>query len=103
MFTNEAEYLEEDIQLALICKALAHPARLQMMRIVSRKQNCSVKDVVKKMPLAQSTISQHIRALKNAGLLKTSSNGVNNILSVKAKQLKYAEKSIKYLLAAMEY
>ncbi len=102
MIHNESDYYEEDIQLAEVCKAIAHPARIQILRIIVAKQNCTVSQLVKKMNLAQSTVSQHLKALKDAGLVKTVSQGVSTVLSVKIKSLKNAEKALKFLTQALD-
>jgi len=50
--------------------ALAHPARLEILRCLSRQQFCKCKDVVEALPLAQSTVSQHLKVLVDAGLVR---------------------------------
>lgn len=102
MLYHESDYFEEDIQLAEVCKSIAHPARIQILRIIVAKQNCTVSHLVKKMNLAQSTISQHLIALKDAGIIKTSNLGVSTVLSVKIKSLKNAEKALKFLTQALD-
>ncbi|MEM1377576.1 MAG: metalloregulator ArsR/SmtB family transcription factor [Pseudomonadota bacterium] len=49
--------------------ALAHPARLEILRCLSRQRFCKCKDVVDALPLAQSTVSQHLKVLVEAGLV----------------------------------
>jgi ArsR family transcriptional regulator, arsenate/arsenite/antimonite-responsive transcriptional repressor len=61
--TNEAE------ELALLAKAIAHPARLAILGLLSRKESCICGDIVEELPLAQSTVSQHLKVLKEAGLI----------------------------------
>ena len=58
-----------DSRLALYAKALAHPARVQILRILSERKACICGDIVSHMSLAQSTVSEHLRILKNAGLI----------------------------------
>lgn len=51
--------------------ALAHPARLEILRYLSRQNDCYCRDVVSHLPLAQSTVSQHLKVLVDAGLVDT--------------------------------
>ncbi len=49
--------------------ALAHPARLEILQYLAARENCCCKDVVAQLPLAQSTVSQHLKVLVEAGLI----------------------------------
>lgn len=64
-----ADTLDHDT-LAAICKALAHPVRLQIIAYLKEIDHCICNDLVHRLPLAQSTISQHLKALKRAGLIQ---------------------------------
>jgi ArsR family transcriptional regulator len=55
---------------ATICKALAHPVRVQIVDYLKRIDKCFCGDIVELLPLAQSTVSQHLKSLKEAGLIK---------------------------------
>src|SRR5690606_41937670 len=57
-------------RLAAIAKALAHPARVAILEVLIRRQACVCGDIVDELPLAQSTISQHLKELKQAGLIQ---------------------------------
>lgn len=56
-------------RLARMLKALGNPIRFQIMEFLAEKQTCITNDIVKQMPLAQSTISQHLKVLREAGLI----------------------------------
>ncbi|MCS0496352.1 metalloregulator ArsR/SmtB family transcription factor [Ancylobacter sp. MQZ15Z-1] len=58
-----------DDLLALRLRALAHPARLAIVRALARAERCQCGDIVRGLPLAQSTVSQHLKVLKEAGLI----------------------------------
>lgn len=58
-----------DTDLALLAKALGHPARIRIIRHLAKRTSCMCGDIVKELPLAQSTVSQHLKVLKNAGLI----------------------------------
>lgn len=61
--------------LARLAKALAHPARVAIVRLLARKDGCIVGDCVDELPLAQSTVSQHLKQLKDAGLVRGEVDG----------------------------
>jgi len=63
-----------DDELAVLAKALGHPVRVQIVRILARTSGC-VGDLVGKLPLAQSTVSQHLKVLKDAGLVRGTIDG----------------------------
>ena len=58
-----------DEALAEQLRALAHPARLAILRTLARRGSCVCGEVVEVMPLAQATVSQHLKVLKDAGLI----------------------------------
>lgn len=64
------EYTQESRTLAKYAKALAHPTRLAILEYLSQQSCCFTGDLVNIFPLAQSTISQHLKELKNAGLIQ---------------------------------
>lgn len=66
---------EADGELALLCKAVGHPARVQILRLLVRRDSCICGDIVDELPLAQSTVSQHLKVLKEAGLIRGEIDG----------------------------
>jgi len=66
---------EADAELATLAKAIAHPARVEILRILVRKNSCVCGAIVDELPLAQSTVSQHLKILKDAGLLRGEIDG----------------------------
>ncbi len=66
---------EADRELAKLAKALAHPIRIQIVRILARRTSCVCGELVGELPLAQSTVSQHLKVLKEAGLIRGSIDG----------------------------
>lgn len=73
--SRKEEFPERDIQLSEWCKALAHPARIAILRTLAAKKECICGDIVIDLPLAQSTVSQHLKALKEAGLIQGEVDG----------------------------
>jgi DNA-binding transcriptional ArsR family regulator len=63
-FTNKQN------EIAMLVKALAHPARIAIIDYLLKNNACICGDIVNELPLAQSTVSQHLKELKNAGLIK---------------------------------
>lgn len=70
-----AEGKEADEELAALAKAIGHPARVQILRILIQKSACICGDIVDELPLAQSTVSQHLKVLKEAGLIRGEVDG----------------------------
>ncbi|MDO8362466.1 MAG: metalloregulator ArsR/SmtB family transcription factor [Actinomycetota bacterium] len=60
----------DDDTLAVMAKALAHPARIKILRMLDSRQACVTGDVVTEVGLAQSTVSEHLRILREAGLIQ---------------------------------
>ena len=60
---------DEEMELALLAKALAHPARVRILRILLAREGCYCGQLVDELPLAQATVSQHLKVLKDAGLI----------------------------------
>lgn len=66
---------EADQRLAELAKALGHPARVQILRLLLARNSCICGDIVDELPLAQSTVSQHLKILKAAGLVQGEIDG----------------------------
>lgn len=57
-------------ELARLAKALGHPARVRILRFLATRESCMCGDIVEELPLAQSTVSQHLKVLKDAKLIR---------------------------------
>lgn len=68
--TLETVQLLDDDKLVAMAKALGHPVRLRIIRILLERRACITGDLVAELPLAQSTVSEHLRILREAGLIK---------------------------------
>lgn len=66
--TSQAE-TKSDAELAALAKALGHPARVQLVRMLAARDSCYVGELADELPLAQSTISEHLRILREAGVV----------------------------------
>jgi ArsR family transcriptional regulator len=88
---------EADAELAALAKAIAHPARVQIIRILVRKTACVCGDLVEELPLAQSTVSQHLKVLKDAGLIRGEVDGPRVCYCIEPRALR----RLKVLVAGM--
>ena len=68
--TKAEEFSVRDNKIARYAKALSHPARIAIVKLLIRRQACICGDIVDELPLSQSTVSQHLKELKEAGLIK---------------------------------
>lgn len=73
--TKTDHFTDQQNQIATIAKALGHPARVAIIEHLLKVNTCICGDVVNELPLAQPTVSQHLKELKNAGLIKGSIEG----------------------------
>lgn len=77
-----------DEELAALSKAVGHPARVQILRILSRRSSCVCGDIVDELPLAQSTVSQHLKVLKDAGLIRGDIDGARVCYCIEPRALR---------------
>jgi len=83
---RDADQLDA-VELAALCRALAHPARVTILRHLMREDRCICGSIVKILPLAQSTVSQHLKILKEAGLVQGEVAGPATCYCVDKKRL----------------
>ncbi len=73
--TKTDNYTEDQNKIALLLKALGHPARIAIIEYLIKVNSCICGDIVNEIKLAQPTISQHLKELKNVGIIKGSIEG----------------------------
>jgi ArsR family transcriptional regulator len=73
--TKTEHFTDEQNQIATIAKALGHPARIAIIEYLVKVNECICGDIVNELPLAQPTVSQHLKELKNAGIIKGNISG----------------------------
>ncbi|MEL1242392.1 ArsR/SmtB family transcription factor [Flavobacterium flavipallidum] len=73
--TKTANFTVEQNELAILAKAMGHPARIAIIQYLIKVNSCICGEIVNELPLAQPTISQHLKELKNAGLIKGNFEG----------------------------
>ncbi len=84
------EYSNQEIAIAKYAKALSHPARVAILNFLIKKKTCFCGDIVDELPLSQSTVSQHLKELKEAQLIKGSINGASVCYCIDEKEWKKA-------------
>ena len=73
--SKSEQFDPEMVQLAEFAGALSHPARLEILKKLATSNSCICGDIVEGLPLAQSTVSQHLKALKDVGLVNGETEG----------------------------
>ncbi len=73
--TKTENFSESQNQIATLAKALGHPARIAIIEYLMKVNECICGDIVNELPLAQPTVSQHLKELKNAGIIKGNIEG----------------------------
>lgn len=91
--SRKAEFAVNEVELAEFARALAHPARIAILKEIARHEKCFCGQIVEALPLAQSTVSQHLKELVNAGLLKISEKGAANCYCINWKVFEKFEKT----------
>ncbi len=89
--TKTEEFTLKDNRTAKYAKALSHPARIAILRLLIQKQSCICGDIVDELPLAQSTVSQHLKELKQSGLIKGDIDGAKVCYCIDEKEWKAAK------------
>jgi len=72
---KKEEFTQKEQDLANFAKAMSHPARIAILKVLAQKNECICGEIVEVLPLAQSTVSQHLKELKNAGLITGETDG----------------------------
>jgi ArsR family transcriptional regulator, arsenate/arsenite/antimonite-responsive transcriptional repressor len=84
-------FTEEQNTIATLAKALGHPARVAIIDYLLRVDTCICGDIVNELPLAQPTVSQHLKELKNAGIIKGSIEGTSICYCIDDQALEYLQ------------
>jgi len=90
-FPRNEKFSESQLALADIAKALAHPARAAILEVLARRRECICGDLVDELPLAQATVSQHLKVLKDVGLIQGNIEGPRTCYCIDAAVMAQAE------------
>lgn len=88
--------------LAAFAKALGHPARIAIMKILAEQDTCICGEIVEGLPLAQSTVSQHLRALQKAGLILGKVDGPKSCYCINRKAFEKFTQSFQTLFTQLQ-
>ena len=95
-------FSDEEIQQAAWAKALAHPARIAILKVLAQRQTCICGEIVDELPLAQSTVSQHLKALKEAGFVQGEIDGARSCYCLNTSVLKQCRTMLDGFFAHLE-
>lgn len=88
MRSKTALFPDDLAELAELAKALGHPARLAILQTLAARGTCICGEVVEVLPLAQATVSQHLKALKEAGLVQGTVDGPRTCYCIDAEAVR---------------
>jgi len=95
--TKTKDYSAQELSIAKYAKALSHPARVAILNVLLKRQSCICGAIVDELPLSQSTVSQHLKELKAAGLIKGDIDGVSVCYCIDEKVWNNAKKQLNQL------
>lgn len=96
------EFTVKENKIAAYAKALAHPARVAILQLLIKKQACICGDIVDELPLSQSTVSQHLKELKEAGLIKGEIEGKKVCYCIDEKEWESAQLYLQQLFKSYQ-
>jgi len=91
-------FTQEEIRLADIAKALSHPARIKILKLLAGMNACVCGDLVNLLPLAQATVSQHLKELKRVGLIQGEIDGPKVCYCINSPELEQRVKQVQTYL-----
>ncbi len=95
------EFTLRDNKIAACAKALSHPARIAILQMLMKRNACVCGDIVDELPLSQSTVSQHLKELKSAGLIKGSIEGTSICYCIDSEGMEKASKDLRAFFDTM--
>jgi DNA-binding transcriptional ArsR family regulator len=101
-FHKKEEFGRREQELAEVAKALSHPARIAILKVLAQRAECICGDIVEVLPLAQSTVSQHLKELKNAGLIDGTVDGPRSCYCINWKAFENFNKEMNSLFASLK-
>jgi ArsR family transcriptional regulator, arsenate/arsenite/antimonite-responsive transcriptional repressor len=88
--------------LALACRALSHPARLAILRTLAQRGVCICGEIVDVIPLSQATVSQHLKVLREAGLIRGEIDGPRSCYCIDETKMQELRERIEQLFSSLE-
>jgi DNA-binding transcriptional ArsR family regulator len=99
---KKAEFPLTESRLAELAKALSHPARISILKLLAKRNTCICGEIVDELPLAQSTVSQHLKELKACGLVQGEIDGPKSCYCINWDTLKDLQDLLGTLFQGME-
>jgi DNA-binding transcriptional ArsR family regulator len=100
--SKTADYAAMEIDLARYSKALSHPARVAILQLLQERKTCICGDIVEDLPIAQSTVSQHLKELKQSGLIKGEIDGTSVCYCIDESEWKKAKQLLRSFFEGFE-
>ena len=95
-------FKKTEVHLANLLKALSHPARIAILSTLSKRTECVCGEVVSVIPLAQATVSQHLKALKSAGLISGEFEGPKSCYCLNWKNIEELSSMLQDLVTTLK-
>ncbi len=103
MVLAKTELFDNELQsCAELCKALAHPARLAILKFLSDSKMCITGDITEELPLSRTTVNQHLKELKDAGLIIGVTEGVKTNYCLNPEKVQELKKAIQSYLDLLD-
>jgi ArsR family transcriptional regulator, arsenate/arsenite/antimonite-responsive transcriptional repressor len=99
---KKEEFTQREQDLANFAKAMAHPARIAILKLLAQKNGCICGEIVEVLPLAQSTVSQHLKELKTAGLVTGTIDGARSCYCINWKAFEKFNSEFNFLFAHLK-
>jgi len=100
--TKSGQFTARQNELSALAKAMGHPARIAIIEHLLTTNTCVCGDIVGVLPLAQATVSQHLKELKNAGLIKGSIEGTSVCYCIDETGFEKIKSFFEHITTAME-
>lgn len=99
---KKSEFTRKDQIVADFAKVLSHPARVAILKVLAKKGTCICGEIVEVLPLAQSTVSQHLKEMKEAGIITGEVEGVKSCYCIDWNVLKEAWEALQSMVNDLE-
>lgn len=86
------EQTKDEARTVAMLRAIAHPARFRIVKLLAARQACVCGDLVDELPLAQSTVSEHLKVLKDAGIVRGTIEGPNTCYCLEPKAIEWLKR-----------
>ena len=99
---KKEEFTQKEQELAALAKAMSHPARIAILKVLAQRNECICGELVDMLPLAQSTVSQHLKELQNAGLITETIDGPRSCYCINWKAFEKFNSEFNFLFSNLK-